>query len=131
MDEEYSEFSFLDHMEYDDPGSRETERAALELEEYAGEISEDTQMSGLDEMLAQGDMYMDIPEDVEDTPKVYERDADLLREQGERNIQSILDVLEDDYRDKGYDANEISSMLRQERERLVEEFNYDLRGGWI
>ena len=53
------------------------------------------------------------------------RDADDLIETGNRNIDNILDVKADDYRDKGLSEEEISERLEQDRISEQEEFLHD------
>ena len=53
------------------------------------------------------------------------RDADDLIETGNRNIDNILDVKADDYRDKGLSEDEISERLEQDRISEQEEFLHD------
>ena len=68
----------------------------------------------------------ELQEDIDDDPpKVLRRDADDLIETGNRNIDNILDVKADDYRDKGLSEEEISERLEQDRISEQEEFLHD------
>lgn len=61
----------------------------------------------------------------EDSPKVLTREPMELLETGSKNIDDILDVKADDYRDKGFEETEIAEMLEQDRHELQEEFLQD------
>ncbi|MBE6730241.1 MAG: hypothetical protein E7564_00965 [Ruminococcaceae bacterium] len=61
----------------------------------------------------------------EDAPKTLVRDERELLETGYNNVEQQLDVLADDYRDKGYSESEIESMLASDRYRLQQEFLND------
>ena len=72
------------------------------------------------------DDTLEIQEDIDDgPPKVLRRDSDELIETGSRNIEDILDVKADDYRDKGLSEEEISDRLEQDRIAEQEEFLHD------
>ena len=57
--------------------------------------------------------------------KVLKRDELDLLSSGSKNIDDILSVKEDDYRDKGYTDEEISTMLANDKIQLQEEFLRD------
>jgi len=57
--------------------------------------------------------------------KVLKRDPLDLLSSGSRNIDDILSIKADDYRDKGYSEEEISSMLANDKIQLQEDFLKD------
>lgn len=57
--------------------------------------------------------------------KVLKRDEMDLLSSGNQNIDDILSVKADDYRDKGYSEEEISSMLANDKIQLQEDFLKD------
>lgn len=57
--------------------------------------------------------------------KVLKRDSTELLRTGNRNINDILDVKADDYHDKGYSEEEISSRLKNDKLELQREFLHD------
>lgn len=57
--------------------------------------------------------------------KVLKRDEMDLLSSGNQNINDILSVKADDYRDKGYSEEEISSMLANDKIQLQEDFLKD------
>ncbi len=57
--------------------------------------------------------------------KVLKRDEMDLLSSGNKNIDDILSVKADDYRDKGYSEEEISSMLANDKIQLQEDFLKD------
>lgn len=61
-------------------------------------------------------------EDSGGTAKVLKRDPIELLNAGNKNIEDILSVKEDDYRDKGYEETEIASMLAGDRVALQHDF---------
>ena len=63
----------------------------------------------------------------EDPPKVYtyHRDDRELLDMGQRNIEQLLDVRADDYRDKGYEEGEIQELLKTDRSELQQSFLHD------
>lgn len=75
--------------------------------------------------LSQG-MFVDEGDTSEEGPvKVLKRDELDLLSSGSKNIDDILSVKEDDYRDKGYTDEEISTMLANDKIQLQEEFLRD------
>lgn len=60
-----------------------------------------------------------------DPVKILKRDEMDLLSSGNKNIDDILSVKADDYRDKGYSEEEISSMLANDKIPLQEEFLRD------
>lgn len=75
--------------------------------------------------LSQG-IFVDDGDTSEDGPvKVLKRDELDLLSSGSKNIDDILSVKEDDYRDKGYTDEEISTMLANDKIQLQEEFLRD------
>ncbi|MDO4413714.1 MAG: hypothetical protein Q4C20_01410 [Erysipelotrichaceae bacterium] len=118
------EFSFDDISEdsYIGEGtdlSDETEDYELE-EEIDFEFPEEVEQSAIDELL-------ELPvDDQDDQPKVLTRDTDELMSIGMSTIESILDAKSDDYKDQGYEAEEIEKMLEQDRYELENEFMNDV-----
>lgn len=118
------DFSF-DEITETPSESAETELAEMledpELETATDiTIPEEPEQPAIDELL-------ELPEDEQDNPpKVLTRDRDELMSIGMNTIESILDVKADDYRDKGYEAEEISKMLEQDRNELEKEFMKDI-----
>ena len=84
----------------------------------------------LDEMLAlEEDSESDTDEDQGNKPKVkvLTRDVDEMITAGMNTIDDILDAKSDDYRDKGYSEEEISEMLKSDRNELETELYADVR----
>ena len=84
---------------------------------------DDTQYETMNENFNE-DSY-EQSEDIEDGPKVLTRDEHELLTSGYNNVEQQLDVLADDYRDKGYSDSEIESMLASDRYRLQQDFLND------
>lgn len=75
-----------------------------------------------DELLSE----TDVGDSNSDGPaKVLKRDEMDLLSSGNQNIDDILSVKADDYRDKGYSEEEISSMLANDKIQLQEDFLKD------
>lgn len=75
--------------------------------------------------LSQG-LFSDDGDTSEEGPvKVLKRDELDLLSSGSKNIDDTLSVKEDDYRDKGYTDEEISTMLANDKIQLQEEFLRD------
>lgn len=75
--------------------------------------------------LSQG-IFVDDGDTSEEGPvKVLKRDELDLLSSGSKNIDDILSVKEDDYRDKGYTDEEISTMLANDKIQLQGEFLRD------
>ena len=71
-------------------------------------------------------MFADDGDTSEEGPvKVLKHDELDLLSSGSKNIDDILSVKEDDYRDKGYTDEEISTMLANDKIQLQEEFLRD------
>lgn len=94
------------------------------VNEESYEIESDASMETSEEQ------YETLEEDTEyytedDKPKVLTRDEEELLNAGYNNVEQQLDVLADDYRDKGYSESEIESMLASDRYRLEQDFLND------
>jgi len=61
----------------------------------------------------------------EEKEKILVRDKDDLYETGRRNVEFILDVKRDDYRDKGYDDATVAELLKRDEKELWDEFCRD------
>lgn len=57
--------------------------------------------------------------------KILVRDKEDLYGMGRRNVDLILDIKRDDYRDKGYDEATIAEILRKDEKELWDEFCRD------
>ena len=118
------DFSF-DEIKEDQSNGAETEVSEM-LEDPELEVATDITIPEEPEQPAI-DELLELPEDEQDNPpKVLTRDRDELMSIGMNTIESILDVKADDYRDKGYEAEEISKMLEQDRNKLEKEFMKDI-----
>ena len=101
-----------------------------ELNEFidAAETEDLDSLKTLRDKIASGDIVVDPAESDDaatDLPKVLKRDETELYETGMRNIQDILDVKADDYRDKGYDEEQIQQMLAADKQELTDSFLAD------
>jgi len=118
------DFSF-DEITEDPSNGAETELSEM-LEDPELEVATDITIPEEPEQPAI-DELLELPEDEQDNPpKVLTRDRDELMSIGMSTIESILDAKADDYRDKGYEAEEISKMLEQDRNDLEKEFMNDI-----
>lgn len=63
--------------------------------------------------------------EADESQKVLKRDEFELLSQGDKNIKDILDVKADDYRDKGFDEDEIARKLENDKLELQQQFLND------
>lgn len=107
-----------------------TEDSDYESDFETQEFTEDSSYETEDAAEYSEESYTDFPEDNEyyeedDSPKVLTRDEQELLESGYNNVEQQLDVLADDYRDKGLSETEIAERLADDRYRLEQDFLND------
>ncbi|MBP3324404.1 MAG: hypothetical protein J6M16_09440 [Clostridia bacterium] len=107
-----------------------TENSDYESDFETQEFTEDSSYETEDTADYSEESYTDFPEDNEyyeedDSPKVLTRDERELLESGYNNVEQQLDVLADDYRDKGLSETEIAERLADDRYRLEQDFLND------
>ena len=133
---ETSDDAFFDDFEFDntDVGLDISEPAEFDDIGDVAQIDEES----FDDIPAFDDVIVDeLPDEIvpfeDEDDEAFEgraltltRDPEELRETGDSNIEDIIDVLRDDYHDKGYaDGEELDTFLQQEREALQQEFDHD------
>ena len=107
-----------------------TENSDYESDFETQEFTEDSSYETEDTADYSEESHTDFPEDNEyyeedDSPKVLTRDERELLESGYNNVEQQLDVLADDYRDKGLSETEIAERLADDRYRLEQDFLND------
>lgn len=87
--------------------------------------TQNTTLEDDDNLNAETDIQFEDTIETDETQKVLKRDEFELLSQGNKNINDILDVKADDYRDKGFDEDEIARKLENDKLELQQEFLND------